>query len=231
MDTRDFEEEIISISTLGDPIRRRLYAFVVGVREWVNRDQAAAELGMARHIVKFHLDKLEDEGLLEVEYKRPSGRQGPGAGRPTKFYRRSPREISVTLPARHYDFAGGVLARAIVEAKEFGTPIADALRTSARSAGQSIAKEVSQRIESSSSETTLDQGISEILAVHGYEPIIDQQGISLLNCPFHSLAKEYTSLVCGMNEDLIDSLLKNLPTDMHALLDPEVGRCCVKLVR
>ncbi len=226
-----FEEEIASISALDDPIRMRLYTFVTGASGWINRDQAALELGIARHVAKFNLDKLEEDGLLEVEYKRPSGRQGPGAGRPAKYYRRSPREISVTLPERHYDFAGTLLARAIVESKEIGTPIVDAVHKSARIAGRSIAKEVSDRVAATSNETTVIEGISEILAEHGYEPKIEPAGISLLNCPFHSLAQEYTSLLCGMNEDLINSLLEELPTQLHALLQPEAGRCCVRLVK
>lgn len=231
MSVERFEGEIASLSALDDPIRMKLYTFIVGASDWVNRDQAALELGIARHVAKFNLDRLEEDGLLEVDYKRPTGRQGPGAGRPTKYYRRSPREISVTLPERHYDFAGGLLARAIVQSKDTGTPIVEALHQSARIAGDSIAREVSDRVGAAANETTVNKGICEVLGEHGYEPKIDPQGISLLNCPFHSLAQEYTSLVCGMNKDLIDSLLENLPTQLHALLEPEVGRCCVRLVK
>lgn len=55
---------------------------------------------------KFHLDELVEEGLLDTEFKRLTGKQGPGAGRPTKLYRRSARELSVTVPERHYDVVG-----------------------------------------------------------------------------------------------------------------------------
>ncbi len=223
--------EIASISALDDPIRLQLYTFVSEASEWVNRDQAALELGIARHVVKFNLDKLEEDGLLEVEYKRPSGRQGPGAGRPSKYYRRSPREISVTLPERHYDFAGSLLARAVVESKDIGTPIVEALHNSARIAGKLIAQEVADRMGPSVDEVKVEEGIVEVLAERGYEPKSDPHGISLLNCPFHSLAQQYTSLVCGMNEDLIASLLEDLPTQLHALLQPEAGHCCIRLVK
>lgn len=223
--------EIASISALDDPIRSKLYTFVSEASGWISRDQAALELGIARHVVKFNLDKLEEDGLLEVEYKRPSGRQGPGAGRPTKYYRRSSREISLTLPERHYDFAGSLLARAVVESKDTGTPIVEALHKSARIAGKLIAKEVVDHVGPAVDELKVEEGIIEILAEHGYEPKSDPWGISLFNCPFHSLAQQYTSLVCGMNEDLIDSLLEDLPTQLHALLQPEVGHCCIRLVK
>ena len=45
----------------------------------MTRDQAAAAVGVARHKAKFHLDRLEAEGLLEADYVRLTGRTGPGA--------------------------------------------------------------------------------------------------------------------------------------------------------
>lgn len=233
MSVERLKGEIAALSALDDPIRLKLYRVLVDAADWINRDQAAAALGIARHVAKFNLDRLEEEGLLEVDYKRPSGRQGPGAGRPTKYYRRSTREISVTLPERHYDFAGSLLARAIVDSTQTGAPIGEALRKSARTAGKLIAREVVDRVGANSNQSKIDsteEKIVEVLAEHGYEPKKDLEGISLLNCPFHSLAKEYTSLVCGMNEDLIHSFLEELPTQLHALLQPEDGRCCIRLV-
>ena len=55
----------------------------------MGRDQAAQGVGVPTHTAKFHLDRLVDEGLLEVEFRRLSGRTGPGSGRPAKLYRRS----------------------------------------------------------------------------------------------------------------------------------------------
>src|SRR4051794_14175030 len=101
------------IGALADPARRELYRFVAAAAGPVSRDQAAAGLGLPRHSVKFHLDKLVEEGLLETEYRRVSGRRGPGAGRPAKLYRRSARQLEVSLPERHYDLAGRILAGAI----------------------------------------------------------------------------------------------------------------------
>jgi predicted ArsR family transcriptional regulator len=45
------------------------------------------------------------------------------------------------------------------------------------------------------------------------------------------LAQEYTALACGMNKDFIQGLLKGLPTQLQVILDPELGRCCVRLVK
>ena len=58
----------------------------------VDGNEAAASVGISRALAAFHLDRLVKDGLLIPEYRRLSGRTGPGAGRPAKLYRRAPRE-------------------------------------------------------------------------------------------------------------------------------------------
>ena len=58
----------------------------------------------------------------------------------------------------------------------------------------------------------------------------DETGVTLANCPFHALAREYTELVCGMNLDLMNGLVEGLETAaFEPRLDPAPGRCCVRL--
>ena len=230
MKREDFDAQVGRVAALGDPARRALYEFVVGQAAPVSRDQAAEGLGVPRHTAKFHLDKLEAEGLLEVEFHRPAGRRGPGAGRPAKFYRRTTREIAVSLPERRYDLAGHLMARAITTSQEAGTPVADGLRDAARSFGQGLGEQARERAGSRASQPAIARAVSDVLADSGYEPRATAHGLVLANCPFHSLSQEHTSLVCGMNEDLIQGLLGALqPTTLLAKLDPEPGRCCVTL--
>jgi len=136
--TSDLEERLASIAALADPIRRDLYLYVSAQPVPVSRDQAAEALGLARHVVKFHLDKLAEEGLLDTSFKRLSERRGPGAGRPTKLYTRSSRQLSVSLPERRYDLAGLLLASAIDNAAGDGTAAADALTAVAGQWGRTV---------------------------------------------------------------------------------------------
>jgi predicted ArsR family transcriptional regulator len=106
-------DDVESIGALAEPVRRALYEWVVGQAAPVSRDQAAAGAGVPRHTAKFHLDKLVADGLLETEFRRLTGRRGPGAGRPAKLYRRSPREVAVTLPPRRYELAARIMAAAL----------------------------------------------------------------------------------------------------------------------
>jgi predicted ArsR family transcriptional regulator len=182
----DFLAQVSGVSALAEPARRELYLYVVAQLEPVSRDQAAAGTGLLRHTVKFHLDKLVEEGLLDTEFRRLSGRRGPGAGRPTKLYRRSARQVAVTLPERHYDLAAQILANAISDASSNGTPILDGVQRAATEAGHRLGAAERSR-DGRLSPDRLDC-VSAALAPHGYEPRVGNDEIVLANCPFHTLA-------------------------------------------
>src|SRR5688572_23393082 len=118
-----FERQVSGVAALADPVRRRLYEHVVAQPAAVSRDEAAAAAGIKGPLAAFHLDKLVGEGLLDVEYRRLSGRTGPGAGRPSKLYRRSAQEFDVTLPPREYDVVGHILAAGIQRSAETGQDV------------------------------------------------------------------------------------------------------------
>jgi predicted ArsR family transcriptional regulator len=223
--TDDFVGDVTSVAALSEPVRRELYRYVVSQDEPVSRENAAAATGVAHHVAKFNLDRLVADGLLEVQYSRPPGRGGPGAGRPAKLYRRAGREISVSLPERRYDLAGQVMAEAITMAGRDHIPVRAALQEAARTTGRRIG-ETADEVEGMS---TTD-AVSEVLSRYGYEPRALAEEIVLGNCPFHSLVEDYTELVCTLNVDLIGGTLDALcPGKLCARLDPAPGRCCVTI--
>ncbi|MGH8860570.1 MAG: transcriptional regulator, partial [Jatrophihabitantaceae bacterium] len=170
--------------------------------------------------------------LLEVEYRRPPGRSGPGAGRPAKLYRRAGRAIAVSLPERRYDLAGRVMADAITAAAASGNPVSETLRDAATRTGRALADDAKRPSRNRPSRAALVRSVHDTLAANGYEPRTDTAAITLANCPFHCLAQDYTDLVCGINLDLINGLLSGLgETGLHARLDPAPRRCCVTIAR
>jgi predicted ArsR family transcriptional regulator len=164
---QNFERNVTCIGVVADPVRRQLYRFVCSQAQPVTRDQAAAAVGVARHKAKFHLDRLEAEGLLEADYVRLTGRTGPGAGRPAKRYRRGHREFAVALPARDYELAGHIMAEAISESARTGTPILDALDSAAAAHGAAIA--TTSADHPSGADAALDSAV-RLLAEQAYEP-------------------------------------------------------------
>jgi predicted ArsR family transcriptional regulator len=211
-----------AIGALADPVRRRLYAYVVASDAGVGREEAAREVGVAPHTARFHLDRLVEEGLLAVEQRRLTGRTGPGAGRPAKVYRRADGEVAVSLPDREYDLVGQVLAAA-VERSLGGAGLEDSLVEEARAAG----RRDGTSYDGSGRELERSAGA---LAARGFEPHRVDDGLVLRNCPFDSLAREHTALVCGVNHDYVAGVLEGLGcTQTCARLDPGRDRCCVRV--
>jgi predicted ArsR family transcriptional regulator len=230
MAAADFEERIAGVASLAEPQRRALYRFVVSRGEAVGKDEAATAMGVARSVAAFHLDRLVADGLLVTEFRRLTGRQGPGAGRPAKLYRRADGEMSVSLPARQYDLAAGLLAAAVHDATQCGTPVGKALTRVAAARGRALgdrAREIAGRRPSRRG--LLDASLG-VLDEQGYEPHQHGKEIVLANCPFHALVEEQRDLVCGMNHDLLCGMADAVGDDvLAARLAPSEGSCCVRL--
>ncbi len=213
------ERDVGALAALGDPARRALYAYVCAQERPVSRDEAAGATGMKRATAAFHLERLAEDGLLEVGFARLSGRTGPGAGRTAKLYSRAHRQIEVSLPPRRYEIAGEVLASAVEDAQRSSAPVGAALADAAARAGRQLAGNCGH--------------LRELLASVGYEPRAAGAGVTQLgNCPFHDLAMRHRELVCTMNLHLLRAALDELGVPAQAQLDPPgpaEGRCCVTI--
>jgi len=197
------EADVAGLASLAEPTRRALYLYVRDQGAAVSRDEAAAGVGVPRHQAKFHLDKLVDDGLLEVEFARRTGRRGPVAGRPAK------------------------LSRA---ARSTGEPVAEALDRAARDRGGELAGLARREAGNHPSRVALLAAVRATLDEEGYQTRSDPAGLALANCPFHALAAEHTALICGMNLAIMEGLLDRAGgLGLAAVLDPADGRCCVRL--
>lgn len=225
----NLDRNVTGIGALADPVRRELYRFVASQPAPVSRDAAAAATGIARHQAKFHLDRLEADGLLESDYARLTGRSGPGAGRPSKRYRRSSCDIAVSLPPREYELAGRLMADAIAESARTGTPAIQALDRLARDYGHELGTAATRERPPTDAAAALELA-TDVLTEHGYEPRDGGGEVYLANCPFHALAQSQTELACTMNLALINGVTDALmPYCPRARLAPDPSRCCVVL--
>jgi predicted ArsR family transcriptional regulator len=218
-----FADRVTGIGLLAEPVRRELYLYVCAQPHAVGREEAADAVGIPHHKAKFHLDRLESEGLLVAEYARLTGRTGPGSGRPSKLYRRSADEVAVSLPDRDYELAGQLMADAIATSASTGVSAMEALNAQAAERGRAWARQVA----GSAGRRPLDIA-TRALADHGYEPRVDRDRVTLANCPFHALSASHTEMVCGMNLALVDAFVTELDAgSLHCRLEPAEGRCCV----
>ena len=209
---------VAAVTALADPARLALYELVTRSAEPIGRDAAAEAVGLSRSTAAFHLERLATLGLVQVEYRRLSGRTGPGSGRPAKLYRRAEAEISVSLPERHYDLAGDVLAGAIEQSIETGLPVRETLRA--------VAGETGRRRGAASA------SLPVALEENGFEPCADGDDLVLGNCPFHRLAQKHTDIVCELNYELVRGLADGCGDADHAVQsEPGAGRCCIRISR
>ena len=216
------DTQVAAVAALAEPSRRRLYDHVVRQSVPVSRDEAAAAVALPRATVAFHLDRLVADGLLEVVFERRTGRTGPGAGRPSKLYRRADRAVAVSLPARSYDLAGDLLAAALTEAESSGEAPRTVLERRAYERGRELAGGADAGGGPGS--------VLQVLEENGFEPRAEDADVVLANCPFHRLARSHTELVCGMNLHLIEGVLGGVRAPgLVARLRPEPGTCCVRL--
>jgi predicted ArsR family transcriptional regulator len=229
--------DLASLSSLDDPLRRRLYEVVTSQPGPVSRDEAASAAGIGRALAVYHLDKLVESGLLTASYQRPPGRSGPGAGRPAKVYARSDREFAVTVPPREYELAARLLVQAVEAdpsdrsrtalaeaARRLGTELGGAARPSPGGKDAGGRNDASGR-------NAAGRDVKSVLTQQGYEPCGGDDGvIRLRNCPFHQLTERHKEVVCGMNLALVEGLVEGLGADgWRPALDPRPGYCCVAI--
>ena len=223
--------DLASLSSLDDPLRRRLYEVVTSHPGPVSRDEAASEAGIGRALAVYHLDKLVESGLLTASYQRPPGRSGPGAGRPAKVYARADREFAVTVPPREYELA----ARLLVQAVEADP--SDRSRSALAEAARRLGTELGSAFRSAVDKGAAGEGdaagrdVKDVLTQQGYEPRGGADGvIRLRNCPFHQLTEQHREVVCGMNLALVEGLVEGLGAGgLRPGLDPRPGHCCVSI--
>jgi predicted ArsR family transcriptional regulator len=215
--------DLARLALLAKPTRRKIYEEVVRRGE-LGRDAAATAVGVSRSLAAFHLDRLAEAGFLRVEYRRLSGRTGPGAGRPAKVYRPAPADLSVTVPPRDYELVARILTEAI---RARGAHPVE-LDRAARETGRAIGAEARRRAGPRPARTRLVRRVLSALRERGFAPFPRRDEIRLANCPFDSLASDYRDTVCTMNLALMDGVTEGAGLrHLRPVLDRRAGMCCV----
>ena len=106
-----------------------------------------------------------------------------------------------------------------VERAGSGAPLDEAIEQAATDAGRAVGAEAAPGDVAA---------FTRVLSAHGFEPRLDGDTVLLANCPFDTLAKSHTALVCGLNQSFVQGVADGLGCDVTACLEPEHGMCCVK---
>lgn len=231
MDSEAFDQQIADLAgTLGDATRRGIYVTVRESTEPVTASQIAELFDIHANVARHHLDRLVGDGYLQVTRRRPSGRTGPGAGRPAKHYEPTRKNVSVEFPARRYDLLAELLLRVIERiAPDDAAEIADEI---GREYGRELAAEIGLP-EDSGYDTAAIAVASALMGV-GFEVEARPNEHELVTrfCPFGESAKNHPAIVCQLDQGLVTGLLEGteqIPVAIVNAHSTDEGDCVTKI--
>jgi predicted ArsR family transcriptional regulator len=230
MNTRQLDRTLSDLtSTLGDPTRRSIYLTVRESADPVTAAQIAAEFNIHANVARHHLDRLADEGYLEITRKRPEGKNGPGAGRPAKCYTSTEKEIELQFPARRYDLLADLLIRVVKKLEpERASEIAAEV-------GREYGMELAGTLQ------LPDAGFDSVLAVV-QQAMVDvgfavdtntgNRQLLMSHCPFGRTAFDHPEVVCSLDRGIVNGLMEALHHATDTVTAPKAtwGDGCVTTV-
>lgn len=129
-----------------------------------------------------------------AEYRRLTGRSGPGAGRPAKIYRRSTRQLAISLPQGNYELLARLLAQALKGGE--GASSSAALADAARERGTNLGIQARRQAGARAGRDRLLAKAAAVLNDCGFEAAREDACLCLRNCPFSPLSGRFTEVVC-----------------------------------
>jgi predicted ArsR family transcriptional regulator len=231
MNTRQLERTLSDLtSTLGDPTRRSIYLTVRESADPVTAAQVAAEFDIHANVARHHLDRLADEGYLEITHKRPQGKNGPGAGRPAKCYSSTDKEIELQFPARRYDLLADLLIRVVQKLEperaseiaaevghEYGVELAGTLDLPDTGGFAAVLATVQQAM--------VDVGFA-------VDTNTNSRQLLMSHCPFGRTAFDHPEVVCSLDRGIVNGLMEALHHATDTVTTPKEtwGEGCVATV-
>jgi len=207
-------------SSLGDPTRRGIYLAVRQSPEALTSSQIAELFSIHPNVARHHLDRLADDGYLQVTHQRRTGRTGPGAGRPAKCYEATTKGVSLH-PGRRYDLLVELLVRVLDRVQPHG--IARIAEQVGREYGQELAASIG---------TPHDPGYEEVLAALvkvmsgvGFElsADVDAQVLLTSHCPFGEAATGHPEVVCSLDRGMVSGIMGALHHACNPVVFPHGG--------
>jgi predicted ArsR family transcriptional regulator len=197
-------------NAFGDPTRRRIYLAAHRSEQGVTAAEVAEMFALHPNVARHHLDKLAAGGYLEVSVERSDH---PGAGRPSKRYRPTTKQLDLQFPARRDDLLVTLLARALAlvpseaaesMAEEVGLQYGRALAVSMAPA------------EGHRSFKVALHAVADALTAHGFAAHAEARDGTLAiiseQCPFGDAAVQHP-VICAVDRGIVKGMLGALYGD------------------
>lgn len=219
MDISALDEKIGDLTAaLGDPTRRAIYVTVRQAAEPLTTSKIAELFDIHPNVARHHLDKLAGDGWLLVSTHRPSGRKGPGAGRPAKCYEPSTREVSIHFAPRRYELLVDLLMSVIARiASTDLTAIAQEVGTEY---GAQIAASLGHPGDAGYAEAVNAVAVAMTGLGFTMDPDVEGQQLLTSHCPFGEAATDHPDIVCSLDKGIVAGLMGALDVDCRPVVIP-----------
>jgi predicted ArsR family transcriptional regulator len=202
----EFASAVTAItSAFGDPTRREIYLHAHGEEGGVTASEVADRFDLHPNVARHHLDKLAGGGYLEVHVAREAR---AGAGRPSKRYRPTGKQIAVEVPVRQDDVLITLLGRALnLLPREQAESMAEAVGIEY---GQVMARSLGGTGEHQRSFRSALHAVADALTAHGFAAHAEKRNNELRivseHCPFGGAAIE-NPVICAVDRGMVKGML------------------------
>jgi len=228
VDTTQFDRSIEDLTgALGDPTRRGIYIAVRESPDPMTSSAIAKAFDIHPNVARHHLDRLAQDGYLEVTTRRAEGRTGPGAGRPAKHYTATTKQIDVHYPARRMDLLTDLLLQVIGRLDP--TAAATVAYDVGFEYGNQLATEVGLPTDEGFAHAV--RAVARAMTGIGFNMRADTDANQLLtsHCPFGDIAVNHPDVVCSLDQGLVSGLLGSIDRTWEPVVIPHqaTGEVCV----
>jgi predicted ArsR family transcriptional regulator len=219
----EFASAVTAItSAFGDPTRREIYLFA-HEREaggGVTASEVAERFALHPNVARHHLDKLAGGGYLEVQISRDGK---AGAGRPSKRYRPTGKQIAVEVPVRQDDVLITLLGRAL------GLLPRDQAESMAEEVGveygRVMARSLGEAGEHQRSFRSALHAVADALTAHGFAAHAEKRNNELRivseHCPFGGAPID-NPVICAVDRGMVKGMLAALYGETDTALESSI---------
>ena len=194
-------------SAFGDPTRREIYLFAREAERGVTAGAVAERFELHPNVARHHLDKLAAGSYLDVAVER---HDRPGAGRPSKRYRVTAKDMGLEFPARRDDLLVTLLGRML----ELVPP--DQAEGMAEEVGYGYGRSLASSMAPGEGHRSFQaalHAVADALTAHGFAAHAEARPGSLAiiseHCPFGDAAVQHP-VICAVDRGIVRGMLAGL---------------------
>jgi len=207
VETADLSERLDEVSrAFGDPTRRSIwFAARKAGSDGVTVAAVASSFGVHPNVARHHLERLLEDGYLAVA--APSQGTRRGAGRPSKRYVATAKEVAISAPHRDEHLLVELLLATLTNLDE--DQASQLAEEAGAHYGRKLAASSLSPSERECSRQELLASVAAELNEHGFAATADVQHAEIVSheCPFGEIAQRFPHVVCALDHGMVRGMV------------------------